>query len=211
MRQVSIDPTSVLWSAPERERAGRPLLVLLHGYGSHEGDLFGLSPRLPLEPVIAAVRAPFREGPGFAWFPRGDDGDKQERYDNANAATVALLDWLESTASTSVGFLGFSQGGAMALQVLRHAPTLPSYVVQLSGFVLDDEQPGDATLTNSRPPVFWGRGTADQVISPSFIEHTNAWLPRHSMLTERIYVGLPHSVSPAELSDVNGFLRDQLG
>jgi len=36
---MKIDPDVVLWSAPERERAGRPLLVLLHGYGSHEGDL----------------------------------------------------------------------------------------------------------------------------------------------------------------------------
>jgi phospholipase/carboxylesterase len=51
---MQIDSSAVLWSAPERERAGRPLLVLLHGYGSHEGDLFGMAPGLPLEPVIAA-------------------------------------------------------------------------------------------------------------------------------------------------------------
>jgi phospholipase/carboxylesterase len=61
---MNIDASAVLWSAPERERAGRPLLVLLHGYGSHEGDLFGLSPRLPLGPVIASVRAPLAERGG---------------------------------------------------------------------------------------------------------------------------------------------------
>ena len=43
---MNLDADAVIWSAPERERAGRPLLVLLHGYASHEGDLFQLAPRL---------------------------------------------------------------------------------------------------------------------------------------------------------------------
>ena len=32
-----IDPSAVIWSTPVGERAGKPLLVLLHGLGSHEG------------------------------------------------------------------------------------------------------------------------------------------------------------------------------
>ena len=43
---MRIDDEAVLWSASPADRAGRPLLVLLHGYNSHEGDLFGLSPYL---------------------------------------------------------------------------------------------------------------------------------------------------------------------
>ena len=65
---MNLDSAAVMWSAPERERADRPLLVLLHGYASHEGDLFQLSPRLPLRPVIASVRAPLAESNGWAWF-----------------------------------------------------------------------------------------------------------------------------------------------
>uniref|UniRef100_UPI003F7437F0 hypothetical protein n=1 Tax=Enterococcus faecium TaxID=1352 RepID=UPI003F7437F0 len=53
-----IDDDAVLWSAAPAERAGRPLLVLLHGYGSNERDLFGLVPHLPAEFVFAALRAP---------------------------------------------------------------------------------------------------------------------------------------------------------
>ena len=45
-----------------------PLIVLLHGYGSHEGDLFGLSPRLPLGASVASLRAPLEENGGNAWF-----------------------------------------------------------------------------------------------------------------------------------------------
>ena len=211
MTDVTIDPASVLWSAPERERAGRPLLVLMHGYGSHEGDLFGLSPRLPLGPVVASVRAPTPEGGGFAWFPYGGQGDPEARLAAADAAARAVLGWLDTLEYTSVGLLGFSQGGAMALQLLRHAPQRFRYAANLSGFVVEGEHSGDGALETSRPPVFWARGTEDTVISDALISTTNAWLPSHSTLTERIYEDLAHSISPPELADVSAFIRAHLG
>lgn len=209
MTDFTIDPDAVIWSAPESERAGRPLLVLLHGYGSHEGDLFGLAPHLPLGPVVASLRAPIAESGGFAWFPRGETSAPQVRQDAANASARAVLAWLDSTLSTSVGLLGFSQGGAMTLQLMRHAPARFAYGVQLSGFLIDGELPGDAELAERRPPVFWGRGTADQVIASDWVARTAAWLPAHSTLTERIYEGLPHAISQPELADIHAFLSGQ--
>ncbi|WP_439564679.1 alpha/beta hydrolase [Microcella sp.] len=203
-----IDESAIIWSAPAEERAGRPLLVLLHGYGSHEGDLFGLSPHLPLQPVIASVRAPLRAGPGFAWY--GLDGATPEsRSEGADAAARGLLHWLDSVPATSVGLLGFSQGGAMSIQLLRHAPERFAFAVSLAGFVVRGEAPADERLAALAPPVFWGRGTHDTVIPAAFIDDTQAWLPRHTTLTERIYEGLGHSVSEAELADVLTFLRAQ--
>ncbi|GAB3139727.1 alpha/beta hydrolase [Marisediminicola antarctica] len=207
MQAMRIDPDAVLWSAPERERAGRPLLVLLHGYGSHEGDLFGLSPQLTLQPVIASVRAPLRAGSGYAWFPFSPE--EAPVAGTADDTARALLAWLDTTTSTSVGLLGFSQGGAMALQLLRHAPTRFAYAVMLAGFA-SDEGEGDADLAAASPPVFWGRGTADQVIPAELVAHTQRWLPSHSTLTERIYEDLGHGVSAAELGDVSDFIRRQL-
>ena len=204
---ATIDPTAVLWSAPERERAGRPLLVLLHGFGSHEGDLFGLSPRLPLAPVIASVRAPLTSGQGFAWAPVGGHSDSDAVSSAADEAALALLDWLDTTQSTSIGLLGFSQGGSIALQLLRHAPQRFAFAVQLSGYAYAGELPGDAELGTLRPPVFWGRGTMDTVIPADQVDHTSRWLPEHSTLTTRIYEDLPHSISPQELGDVNAFIR----
>jgi phospholipase/carboxylesterase len=203
---VSIDPAAVMWSAPERERADRPLLVLLHGYGSYEGDLFGLSPHLPLSPVIASVRAPFAEGNGYSWFPLSGD----DRLDVATASAQAVLDWIDTLSFTSVGLLGFSQGGAVSLQTLRLAPARFSYVVNLSGFALPGALSGDDLLAASPTPVFWGRGTLDQVIQPAYIEHTSSWLPSHSTLTERIYEDVPHAVSGPELADVSAFIEAQL-
>jgi phospholipase/carboxylesterase len=203
-----IDTDAVLWSASEHDRADRPLLVILHGFGSHEGDLFALTPHLPLRPVMASLRAPLSAGSGgWAWFPL----DREEGSEAVDAATLGVLQWLDALATppTSVGLLGFSQGGVMALQLMRHAPDRFDFVVQLSGFVAPGPRPGDERLAARRPPVFWGRGTADEVIPADAVDWTQDWLPEHSTLTQRIYERMPHTVSDAELRDVVSFLRDQ--
>ena len=201
---MRIDPGAVMWSAPERERAGRPLLVLLHGLGSHEGDLFGLGPYLPLGPVLASVRAPIPHQGGYAWYPAGE---RAEQGQHADASAVAVLEWLDTLSYTSVGLLGFSQGGVIATQLMRHRPHFFRYAVNLAGFVMPDENPGDEELARVAPPVFWGRGTVDDVIADSLIEYTQTWLPLHTTMTERIYEGLGHGVNGAQLRDVQEFIR----
>ena len=211
----TIDPAAVLWSASAPDRAGRPLLLILHGYGSHEGDLFSLAPHLPLHPVIAALRAPLPAGSGWAWFPIGAAGAKvnpgSPSADALDAAAAGVLEWLDGLPEqpASVGLLGFSQGGAMALQLLRLAPDRFAFAVQLSGFVGRSEHRGDERLLERRVPVFWGRGTADPVIPQDAVDRTQAWLPDHSTLTERIYEGMGHSISEAELGEIVTFLRAQ--
>ena len=49
----------VEYSRPEDERAGTHLVLLLHGYGSHEKDLLSLAEHLPQEGITyAGMRAP---------------------------------------------------------------------------------------------------------------------------------------------------------
>lgn len=207
IQPLTLDADAVLWSASEAERAGRPLLVLLHGYGSHEGDLFGLSPYLPLEPVIASVRAPIPEAGGHAWFSRGERGPGDAGSESADAAAHAVLDWLDALPDVpSVGLLGFSQGAATALQLLRLKPEVVDYTVFLSGYLPGGEHDGDAELARRRPPLFWGRGTVDDIIPAHAIERTEAWIPSHSSPDIRVYEGLAHSISPQELADVSGFI-----
>lgn len=208
--ELRIDRDAVLWSASERDRAGRPLLVLLHGYASDEADLFGISAYLPLEPVIASVRAPIPEGQGFAWFSRYTNVPGDPLAANVDAAARAVLDWLDEQPPTPTGLLGFSQGGAMALQLLRLAPERFDYAVQLSGFVVHGDQQGDAQLADTRVPVFWGRGTVDEVISSEAVDRTASWLPDHSTLDARIYEGMGHGISSTELADVSAFIRSGL-
>jgi len=203
---MRLDDSAILWSAPERERAGRPLLLLLHGYGSHEGDLFGMAPGLPLGPVIASLRAPVEENGGWAWFSRRDSIPGNPDAAKVDAPATAILEWLDTVEYTSVSILGFSQGAAIALQLMRLAPERFTAAVALSGFVASGELPGDAVLAERRPKIFWGRGTVDQVIPAEAVDRTAEWLPAHADATIRIYEGMGHSISPAELKDFVTFL-----
>ena len=207
LQPLRIDPDAVLWSANDADRKGRPLLVLMHGYGSHEGDLFELAPYLPLGPVVASVRAPIPEAGGHAWFSRGDHGPGDAGPDAADAAARAVLDWLGTLPTApSVGLLGFSQGAATALQVLRLDPDAVDYTVFLSGYVARGEHAGDAVLADRKPAVFWGRGTEDDIIPEHALERTLAWIPAHTSPDIRVYEGLAHGVSAQELTDVSAFI-----
>lgn len=208
MPGVRVDDEAVLWSASEADREERPLLLLLHGYNSNEGDLFGLAPYLPLEPAIASLRAPIFTGYGHAWFPLLGEG-AERALEAADVATDAILAWIDRAAPdvSAIGLLGFSQGGAMALELLRRAPERFAFAVNLSGFVLPGEREGDARLAALATPVFWGRGTADDVITAEYVARTQQWLPGHADLDERIYEGLGHSIAERELADIVAFLR----
>lgn len=203
---MHLDESAILWSAPERERAGRPLLVLLHGYGSHEGDLFSMSPGLPLGPVVASLRAPIAENGGYAWWSISNQAALEPDPAAVDLAAAAIIEWLNKQQYTSVSTLGFSQGGAMALQLLRHAPDRFDATVCIAGFIAPAHHAGDAALSAVRPKVFWGRGTADTIIPAPAVDRTAEWLPGHTDATIRIYEDLGHAISTQELSDFSSYL-----
>jgi phospholipase/carboxylesterase len=167
--------------------------------------------RCGVEPAIASLRAPLYTGYGHAWFPLVAEGPELS-VEGADAATDAILDWLDRAAPGAgpIGLLGFSQGGAMALELLRRAPERFAFAVSLAGFALPGERDGDERMSQLAPHVFWGRGTVDGVIPVASVARTQAWLPAHSTLDERIYEGVGHSVSDRELADVAAFIRARL-
>ncbi|GGD61872.1 alpha/beta hydrolase [Microbacterium murale] len=206
--ELRIDAAATRW-APE-ERAGLPLLVLLHGYGADEHDLFGLAPFLPDGVAVASVAAPLAPPwpmPGRSWY--AIDGLDGRDPDAVTVAARTFLRWLDAAAgdAPAVALLGFSQGAAVALQALRLDPDRFGAVVALSGYASPGDLPEDEALREARPRVFWGRGTNDDVIPAALVAHTAQWLPDHSELTGRVYPGLTHSISEDELLDVRVFLE----
>ena len=202
---MEINPSTVLWSVSEADRAGRPTLVLLHGHRMDERVGFELRHHLPAELVFASVRAPRQaSGGGYAWFPM-DRSFSVEAIDHSAAAVLSWLD--QANLDGPVGVLGFSQGVATAFQMVRQDPARFAYAVNLSGGVVPFPGRGDAELRARRPPVFWGRGDHDRVIPAVLVESTRWWLRRHTDLTERVYPGLSHNVSTAELADLAAFVR----
>jgi phospholipase/carboxylesterase len=205
-----IDPNTVMWNVPREERTGRPLLVMMHGLGSHEGDLFGLNRFMPSELVVASLRAPMQYGGGFAWFDADLRGGDTSLLDASVRGVLHFIYGLEM-APSSIGLMGFSQGGCMALQLIREAPERFDYVLELSGFLGSAEHAGDAALAARTPrmPVFWARGDLDEVIPAAAVEQTGRWLTGHTEVEKHRYP-MAHTISQEELTNIVEFVSTQL-
>ena len=205
-----------VWSRPEEERAGTPLLVLLHGYGANEADLMGLAGYLPDEFTVASLRAPQVLAPGaYQWVPLMAANDFS--LGAVEAATEYVLAWLDGVRAqhSSVTLLGFSMGMAMATSLVRRRPGEFAAVVGLSGFAIDPAAAGagadygffrDGELDGSLP-MFWGRDQADPIITPDKIDFTMGWVRGHVNLTKVTYPGIAHSISGPEIAHVREFLE----
>jgi phospholipase/carboxylesterase len=208
---VLIGRDEVLWSEePGAASREKQLLVLLHGATSDEHDLFDrLVPLLPANVIVASPRGPVPEGDGYSWASPQDRVDAQTDAEVAalgNSIARSFLTWLDAIpAFRSVSVLGASQGACIALQALRMAPGCFAYAINLSGYCLPGIEDGDRELQRRRPDVFWGRGRFDELIPTDYIERTAHWLPRHSILTERVYE-IGHDLCAAELDDVAAFV-----
>lgn len=198
---------TVVWSRPENERAGTPLLVMMHGYGTDESRMTDLFGSLPPDFSCAALRGPKVIGDHYGWFLL--DYFLTHDFADVISSTTGVLAWIDSVKArhSSVSLLGYSQGMAMASTLLRLRPEQFRAVVGLSGFVLDNELLAMSESFGSRPPFFWGRDKDDVVINDAATEHTEEWLHHNTQLTARTYPGMGHAISKAELVDVSAFLR----
>ncbi|MGN6325282.1 alpha/beta hydrolase [Pseudolysinimonas sp.] len=208
---VALDVDAIRWSASPEARLGRPLLLAMHGRVSGEQRLVAASAAWPEDYVIAHLRAPWPEDDRWSWFA-ADNERGDPRPEDAIASADAVLGWLATLPPPPlVGAGGFSQGGAMALELLRRDPDRVAFAVNLGGFSVRGDRERDAELRERRPPVFWGRGGMDDVIRPSAIDRTTAWLDAHATTTARLYPRLRHTVSRREAEDAGAFLRERLG
>ena len=198
---------TVVWSKPEAERAGTPLLVMMHGYGTDESRMVRLFEYLPAEFTCAALRAPMAIGDHYGWFLL--DYFLANDFADVIKASSAVQTWINTVKGqhTSVSLLGYSQGMAMASTLLRLHPKDYLAVVGLSGFVLENELLSLTESFDNRPPFFWGRDKADLVINEDAIAYTEEWLQNNTLLTARTYPGMGHAMSKTEMVDVSAFLR----
>lgn len=128
----------------EPGRAGQtppPLLLLLHGVGSNEEDLFSLAPYLDERFLIVSVRAPVVMGAGsFGWFnleftPQGMRADIEQAKRSLELLPV-FLDEIFNTHRADdkcVYVAGFSQGAMMSLALALTRPDKIAGVVAMSG------------------------------------------------------------------------------
>lgn len=132
---------------PLKKSDTNQVLFLLHGYGSHEEDLFSFANYLPEEYLIISLRAPLSLSfGGYAWYSIHFNEDQDKWSDDAEAkkAQEIILYNIDyhleqfKLKGQKVSLLGFSQGAILSWAVSLSYPERIDKVIALSGYVNED-------------------------------------------------------------------------
>lgn len=201
---------------PANAKEGAPLFVLLHGRGSHKGDLMGLQPHLPPDAMVVSPEAPFPGapwgyGPGWAWYRfMGRNRPDPESFEVSQQQLHEFLTALPEQLPVKPGPMilgGFSQGGVMSMAyALRNTGAVP-FVVNFSGFLPDHRSVEVTSDHVSGMRFFWGHGTEDPMIPFGLAVEGRAILQQAGAdLTARDYP-IGHWIDGNELQDVVRWLH----
>lgn len=190
-------------------------LVLFHGRGADENDLFPLLDFLDPERrlVGATPRGPLLLPPGGAhWYIVREIGfpDNETFAAGYELAAEWLAAFAEETGApperTVLG--GFSQGAVMsyALGLGRGRPR-PAALIALSGFIPTVDGFG-LDLSPTLPPVAIGHGTFDPVISVEWSRRAKQQLEQAGADVLYREYPLPHAIDPGYLSELSSWLAD---
>jgi phospholipase/carboxylesterase len=193
-----------------------PVLILLHGYGSSESDLFSFGSRLDSRFLTFSLRGPLPQGQGYCWFPIQFRQKGELGYDYNAAATSRdkILSFISNAClaygadSTQVFVLGFSQGAIMAYELACYAPGRIKGVVALSGRMMTE------TCSSKRDPLikkvrfFIAHGTDDGVVNYNGSRSADSLLRAMKVpsVTFRSYK-MGHTIVPDELEDLRAWLH----
>ncbi len=205
---------------PSTLKENAPLLIMCHGYGSDENDLFSFASELPEELFVISLRAPYAMQPyGNAWYAINFDAEKGKWSDNVQArqSVDLIANFIDyacdaySVNKDNVTLLGFSQGTILSLSVAMNYPKKLKNVVALSGYLNEDILPESIDKNKvSHLNIFSSHGYADQVIPVDWARKTPEYLKNLNI--NHVYKEYPvgHGVAPQNFYDFRDWLKDYL-
>jgi phospholipase/carboxylesterase len=195
-----------------------PLLLLLHGYGSNEEDLFSFATELPDEYYIVSARAPYNMQYGaYAWYAINFDADENKFSDHEQAKIsrdliAQFIDELIQTYpidSKNVTLVGFSQGSILSYAIALSHPDKVQRVVALSGYVSEPILEENYLRNDlSKLKIFHSHGTVDQVIPVEWARKTKPFLEKLGINTTYKEYPVGHGVAPQNFYDFKNWLLE---
>ena len=200
-----------------RSSAGEPqgALVLFHGRGADEHDLFPLLDILDPERrlVGATVRGPLSLPPGGAhWYVVRRVGYPDPETFHSTYPEVA--GWLDAFLTEQgvpperAVLGGFSQGSVMSYALgLGAGRARPAGIMALSGFIPEVEGFQLDLGQAAGLPVAIGHGTHDPVIPVEFGRNAREQLEAAGAEVTYRESPMPHTIDPGFLRELPGWLR----
>lgn len=194
-----------------------PVIIMLHGFGSDENDLFSFAEELSSKYVIISLKAPIRLQPyGNAWYniyfdnTNGKFTDEEQAVVSRDLIADVIDEIIEKykVDGDNVTLLGFSQGTILSFAVALSYPQKVKNVVGLSGYIhktlLKD---GFENQDFSHLNVYTSHGTVDQVLPIEWARETKPFL--ENLGISCIYSEFPvgHGVAPDNFTEFKKWLE----
>lgn len=205
---------------PKTPQSNPPLLIMLHGYGSNEQDLFSFADELPEELLIISARAPLSLGFGsYAWYTIHFDAASSDKFSDIPEAKKALKkidqfinEIIEAydVDENNIFLLGFSQGTILGTAYALNHPHKIKHIAALSGYVNHEliEKPLEKESFKDLD-FFVSHGSADQVIPVEWARKTGPFLEKLNIKYSYQEYPVGHGVAPQNFYDLHNWIKQR--
>ena len=199
-----------------------PMIILLHGFGAHMGDLASLAPAIdPSGYVYIFPNAPipFQIGPGasgYGWtYPRRIPQElrRDDDVDSVVDMLATLVDEVTDHYATNPGEIvlgGFSQGGMMTYRYGLPNPDIFKGLVVLSGVAPDADTMRERLPEGRTQPIFVAHGTSDMMITVQMARDTREFLEAEGYAPVYKEYDMAHEISQQVLDDLSAWIHEVL-
>ena len=199
---------------------GSPALIMIHGFGANESDIYELVAYVDRRVMVAAPRGPIKvdENPrgSWRWSVPQEDGtpDPVILEDSASKIATLIGQLTELTgvrvdpAQVYIG--GFSQGGLMSMEMAANYPELLAGVLPQSGFVSPGAEQKLRAGAFRGKPAFVAHGTRDQMLGVEKGRHIKEVLEAGGVDVTYKEYNFGHVTSPASRRDFANWLNSRL-
>lgn len=214
---IMVSDTSLHYIIRENEDsvAKSPLLILLHGHGSNEKDLFSLSNSVPNNWIVVSVRGPYQLAENsYRWYDvKMVNGkiviniDEEERSRKKLMLLISEITKKYNVDSKKIIAAGFSQGANMAQSLGLGEPNLVTGFGVLSGRFVEEFSPyisKSTTLINSK--AFISHGSGDTMLPKTYTSENITKLKELGIQITYCEDTNGHSISTKQWSEFSKWL-----
>ena len=216
MKKQSLD-IAHNFRAANGEEERPPAIIMLHGYGSDENDLFSFAQHIPDKYAVISFRAPLKLPPyGNAWYSINFDqqggkfSNDKEAIEARDLVANCIIDAVNkyNLDPGGLSLLGFSQGCILSFAVALSYPGIIQKVIGLSGYVNRDiVKKGYEHHDHSGLKIYSSHGSVDQVIPVEWARETKPFFDRLGIPCHYSEFPVGHGVAPQNFQEFMSWLE----
>lgn len=200
-----------IFKEPKIKSAKPPVIILMHGLGSNEKDLFSFANQLPDSFLVISLQAPIKlSNDSYAWYHLSfENGKPISNSTEAEASRLMIINFINTLKrkhalnEKRIYLCGFSQGAIMAFSIGLTVPEKIKGIAVMSGRLLEEVKPSIASKNKLKKlNVFISHGTKDNVLPVSNAREANTYLKQLNINATYKEYPEPHTISNAMFNDL---------